>query len=81
MAPWRGQPIRQPSLFIAGANDGVMHFPASKAQIEAFPKTLPGCRGVHVVEGAGHWIQQEKAAEVSALVVAFLAGLGREAGA
>jgi pimeloyl-ACP methyl ester carboxylesterase len=78
MAPWRGQPIRQPSLFIAGAQDGVMHFPASQAQMAAFPKTLPGCRGVHVIDGAGHWIQQEKAAEVSALIVAFLAGLDRQ---
>ncbi|MDP2802045.1 MAG: alpha/beta hydrolase [Phreatobacter sp.] len=74
-APWRGQPIRQPSLFIAGTHDGVMHFPASKAQIEAYPTTLPGCRGVHLIEGAGHWIQQERAAEVSALLTGFLEGL------
>jgi pimeloyl-ACP methyl ester carboxylesterase len=74
-APWRGQPIRQPSLFIAGSRDGVMHFPATKAQVEAFPTTLPGCRGVHVLDGAGHWIQQERAEAVSALLVGFLAGL------
>ncbi len=74
-APWRGQPIRQPSLFIAGTQDGVMHFPASKAQIEAYATTLPGCRGVHLLEGAGHWIQQERAEEVSALLLGFLKGL------
>jgi pimeloyl-ACP methyl ester carboxylesterase len=28
-----------------------------------------------VVPGAGHWIQQERAAEVNALLLDFLAGL------
>jgi pimeloyl-ACP methyl ester carboxylesterase len=74
-APWRGEPIRQPALFIAGAEDGVMHFPASKAQLEAYPRTLPGCRGVHILPGAGHWIQQERPEEVSSLLIAFLRGL------
>jgi pimeloyl-ACP methyl ester carboxylesterase len=72
---WRGQIIRQPALFIAGSRDGVLRFPASMAQIEAYPRTLPGCRGVHILEGAGHWIQQERAEEVSRLVVDFLKGL------
>jgi pimeloyl-ACP methyl ester carboxylesterase len=34
-----------------------------------------GCsdmRGVHLLEGAGHWVQQEKADEVSALLLDFL---------
>jgi len=74
-APWHGQPIGQPSLFIAGSRDGVLKFPASKQQIEAFPKTLPGIRGCHLVEGAGHWVQQERPDEVNRLLLAFLAGL------
>lgn len=73
--PWRGEPIRQPSLFIAGAKDGVLRFPAAKGQIEAFPKTLPGCRGVHIIPEAGHWIQQERADEVNALLETFLKSL------
>lgn len=74
-APWHGQPIRQPSLFIAGSLDGVLKFPASRQQIEAFPKTLPGIRGCHLIEGAGHWVQQENPDEVNRLLLAFLAGL------
>jgi pimeloyl-ACP methyl ester carboxylesterase len=74
-APWRGQPIKQPSLFIAGSRDGVLKFPASMKQIEAFPKTLPGIRGSVIVEGAGHWIQQERPAEVNQALVGFLKGL------
>ncbi len=32
-------------------------------------------RGVTVIPGAGHWIQQEKADEVNALLLQFLKGL------
>ena len=73
--PWRGQPIRQPSLFIAGSRDGVLRFPAAKSQLDAYPKTLPGLRGSHILDGAGHWVQQERAAEVNRLLIEFLKGL------
>ena len=73
--PWRGQPVRQPSLFIAGSRDGVLRFPAAKSQLEAYPKTLPGLRGNHILEGAGHWVQQERPAEVNKLLIDFLKGL------
>ena len=79
--PWRGQPIRQPSLFIAGSRDGVLKFPAAQAQLDAYPKTLPGLRGSHILDGAGHWVQQERPAEVNRLLVAFLEGLGLPRGA
>ncbi|HOA94748.1 MAG TPA: alpha/beta hydrolase [Quisquiliibacterium sp.] len=75
LAPWRGCVIRQPSMFIAGARDGVMKFPASKKQIDDFPRTLPGIRGCHILEGAGHWVQRERAAQVNALLLEFLRGL------
>ena len=75
LTPWRGCVIRQPSLFIAGARDNVLKFPASQAQIDAYPRTLPGLRGCHILEGAGHWIQRERAEAVNALLLAFLKGL------
>ncbi|MFN0183634.1 MAG: alpha/beta fold hydrolase [Aquabacterium sp.] len=75
LSAWRGLPIRQPSLFIAGTRDAVLQFPASQAQIDAYPRTLPGLRGCHLIDGAGHWIQRERAAEVSALLLDFLQGL------
>ncbi len=73
--PWRGLPIRQPSLFIAGSRDGVLRFPAAQSQIDAFPTTLPGLRGSHILEGAGHWIQGERPEEVNRLLLEFLRGL------
>ncbi|MGE0422971.1 MAG: alpha/beta fold hydrolase [Reyranellaceae bacterium] len=73
--PWRGQPITVPALFIAGSRDGVLRFPAAQSQLDAFPRTLPKLRGKHILEDAGHWIQQERAETVNALLVDFLKGL------
>lgn len=73
--PWRGQPIRQPSQFIAGSRDGVLRFPAARSQLNAYPTTLPGLRGSHILEGAGHWVQQERASEVNRLLIEFLKSL------
>jgi pimeloyl-ACP methyl ester carboxylesterase len=75
LAPWRGQPIRQPSLFVAGARDAVIRFPGSAGAMDAFPQTLPGLRGSVLVEGAGHWVQQERPIEVNEALLAFLRGL------
>jgi pimeloyl-ACP methyl ester carboxylesterase len=73
--PWRGQPIRQPSLFIAGAKDGVLKFPGAQAQLDGFAKSLPALRGSHMLDGAGHWVQQERPDEVNRLLIKFLKGL------
>jgi pimeloyl-ACP methyl ester carboxylesterase len=75
LAPWRGAVIRQPSMFIAGARDAVLKFPNSRPQIANFANTLPGLRGCHIVEGAGHWIQRERASVVNDLLTTFLNGL------
>ena len=75
LMPWRGCVLRQPALFIAGERDNVLRFPASKAQIEAYPRTLPGLRGCHILDGAGHWIQRERAPQVNELLLGFLKSL------
>ena len=75
LAPWRGAVIHQPSLFVAGARDDVLKFPSARSQIDHFPTTLPGLRGCHILDGAGHWIQRERAAAVNEFLVAFLDGL------
>jgi pimeloyl-ACP methyl ester carboxylesterase len=75
LAPWRGAVIRQPALFVAGELDGVLRFPSAQAHIARFATTLPGLRGCHILAGAGHWIQRERAAAVNELLLGFLAGL------
>jgi pimeloyl-ACP methyl ester carboxylesterase len=76
LAPWYGQPIRQPSLFIAGERDPVLRYPGAREQMQAYDRTLPGLRGSHVLPGAGHWIQRERAAAVNDLLIGFLRELG-----
>jgi pimeloyl-ACP methyl ester carboxylesterase len=40
--------------------------------IAAFKQTLPGSLGSHILEGCGHWIQQERPEETNALLLDFL---------
>jgi len=74
-APWQGAQIRQPSLFIAGSEDEVVTGLIGAKRIADMEKVLPGLRQKLVIEGAGHWVQQECAAEVNASLIAFLRSL------
>ncbi len=75
-----GKTIDQPSLFIAGKSDwGVYQRPGAVERMERSACT--DMRGVHLVDGAGHWVQQEQPAEVSRLLLEFLQRLKSEGGA
>jgi pimeloyl-ACP methyl ester carboxylesterase len=66
-----GAKVTVPSLFITGSNDPVnLMSPAT-----VMDGWLEDHRGSHVVEGAGHWVQQEARDEVNAHLLTFLAGL------
>jgi pimeloyl-ACP methyl ester carboxylesterase len=39
------------------------------------PSLLPGYRGMSVIDGAGHWTQQEKPHEFNEALLGFLASL------
>ncbi|WP_335979827.1 alpha/beta hydrolase [Streptomyces sp. CA2R106] len=73
LAAYDGAPVRQPSLFLGGSLDASTTWLADA--IAAYPATLPGLAGCHVLEGAGHFLQQERAAEVNAHLTTWLAGL------
>lgn len=73
LAAWTGEPLRQPSLFLAGKEDASLGWLA--AAVDAYPQTLPGLRGSHLLEDCGHWVQQERPQEVNALLLEWLAGL------
>ncbi len=75
LAPWYGAVIRQPSLFIVGERDDLLAFPGVRERLQDLRRALPGLRGQHVLPGAGHWVQRERAEAVSALLVGFLRGL------
>jgi len=68
---WSGRTIDVPSCFISGRQDwGTYQRPGV---FEAMQKTAcTNMIGCDLVDGAGHWVQQEQPAEVSRLLLAFL---------
>jgi pimeloyl-ACP methyl ester carboxylesterase len=68
---WSGRSIEVPSCFISGRQDwGTYQRPGV---FETMQKSA--CRrmlGCHLVEGAGHWVQQEQPGEVGRLLLHFL---------
>ncbi|MEU9414394.1 alpha/beta hydrolase [Streptomyces sp. NPDC048272] len=73
LAAFHGKPITVPALFLGGALDASTTWMAEA--IRAYPTTLPGLVSSHILEGCGHWIQQERHEEVSALLTTWLASL------
>jgi pimeloyl-ACP methyl ester carboxylesterase len=71
-APWQGAQIVQPSLFIAGSNDAVVTGLIGAKRVSDMTRVLPNLRQKLIIDGAGHWIQQERADEVNAALIAFL---------
>ena len=63
--------IDQPALFIAGASDwGSYQSPGALERMQN--QACTDMRGVHMVEGAGHWVQQEQPEQTSRLLIEFL---------
>ncbi len=69
-----GRTIDQPSMFIAGARDwGIHQRPGALERMDG--QACTDLRGLHLLDGAGHWVQQERSAEVNRLVLEFLDAL------
>ncbi|MDG4862646.1 alpha/beta hydrolase [Streptomyces sp. T-3] len=73
LAAFDGAPLTQPSLFIGGGLDASTTWLADA--IKAYPQTLPGLVSSHILDGCGHWIQQERPTEVNRLLTDWLAAL------
>jgi pimeloyl-ACP methyl ester carboxylesterase len=69
----RGAKIRQPSFFLAGAEDAGIAI--ARQGFDELEGVMPNLRKKVLLTGAGHWIQQERPSEVNALLIEFLAGL------
>lgn len=73
LANFDGAPITQPSLFIGGSRDAPTTWLADA--IKAYPTTLPGLLSCHILDGCGHWIQQERPTETNRLLTDWLTSL------
>jgi pimeloyl-ACP methyl ester carboxylesterase len=66
-----GRTIDQPSTFISGASDwGNYQTPGALERMQKSACT--NMKEIHLVPGAGHWVQQEQADEVNRLLLRFL---------
>lgn len=72
-ADFDGRKVEIPSLFVAGADDPVL----SMMPPSVMSGWLSDHRGDRILDGAGHWVQQERPADVNAALVGFCQSLSR----
>ncbi|OQU90682.1 hypothetical protein SORBI_3001G025300 [Sorghum bicolor] len=67
MAPWTRAKVQVPTKFIVGDGDLAYHHPGVKSYIHkgGLKRDVPMLEEVVVIKGAGHFIQQERAQEIS----------------
>ncbi len=71
MNTFSGRAIEVPAQFIAGKSDwGVYQTPGAVDKMRN--TACSHMTGFHLLDGAGHWVQQEQPEQVSALLVQFL---------
>ena len=74
-APWQGALVSPPALHAVGDRDAVYHFPGGKELVASLQRFVPNLKRTIVLEGCGHWIQQERPDAVNAALLEFIRGL------
>jgi pimeloyl-ACP methyl ester carboxylesterase len=77
LAEMGGQRIAQPSAFLAGSLEPVLGMIPGVDMVERMRAQCADLRQIKIMEGAGHWLQQERPAEVNAALLEFLGTLDR----
>ncbi|XP_051224201.1 epoxide hydrolase 1 [Lolium perenne] len=72
-APWTGAPVKVPTKFIVGDLDLTYNTPGVKEYIHkgGFKASVPNLEDVVILEGVGHFLNQEKPNEVSEHICEF----------
>lgn len=73
MAAWHDMQVTVPALFAAGDHDLVISM--RESAVDRLHETVPNLRGSVILPGCGHWTQQERPAEVNAVLLEFLTSL------
>lgn len=60
--------INQPVLFVGGAEEASVRF----GSVEPMKAALPNLRKILLIPGCGHWVQQERPAELNNAIIDFL---------
>ena len=73
LAPYAGARVTVPALYVAGDRDLVVRLPGVDEAISSLRGlTVPRLAGRLVLQGCGHWTQQERPGEVNAALRGFL---------
>jgi pimeloyl-ACP methyl ester carboxylesterase len=73
MHTFSGRTIDVPAMYIAGKSDwGTYQTPGAVESMQS--RVCTRMAGIHLVDGAGHWVQQEQPEAVSRLLIGFLQG-------
>jgi pimeloyl-ACP methyl ester carboxylesterase len=75
MAEFDGRQIAQPAAFLAGSLEPILGMIPGVDMIERMRAQCADLRLVRIMEDAGHWLQQERPAEVNAALLEFLGTL------
>jgi len=67
--------VTQPALFVAGTRDPVLRFARGRNLADLMDPYFTDLRAKVLIEGAGHWVQQERPREVNAALLEFLAAI------
>lgn len=77
MPAFKNALIRQPSLYVWGADDGLCQlFHPTPPTVEELRRVAPGLVDVVRLEGVGHWIQHEASERLNAELRRFLDAIG-----
>ena len=72
---FHGRKIEQPALFIGGSRDLVLTMFGRTDFVTPMRAQMPDLRGWDVLDGCGHWTQQERPHEVNERLLRWLKGL------
>ena len=72
LSPLAEQKISQPAAFIAGTLEPVLNFVPGVDLVAAMREKMADLRMVEMIEGAGHWVQQERPNQVNQALLRFL---------
>ncbi|KAJ0976289.1 hypothetical protein J5N97_018254 [Dioscorea zingiberensis] len=74
LAPWTGAQVKVPTKFIVGDLDLTYHYPGIQDFIHkgGFKQVVPFLQDVVVMEGVGHFINQEKPHEITEHILNFI---------
>jgi pimeloyl-ACP methyl ester carboxylesterase len=75
---WSGRTIDVPSCFISGKQDWGIYQRAGVYEMMQ-KRACTNMIGCDLVDGAGHWVQQEQPAEVARLLLQFLRNAAKAA--